>query len=66
MEVLLEMFQEKQGCKEDWKAFIREVLLKEEDVAKLKTLKDYALLKGKLYCRMLEGNLSRCVGHEDA
>jgi len=40
---------EREECKEDWRAPIREALLKEEDVAKLKTVKDYVLIKGELY-----------------
>ena len=34
---------------EDWRAPIKEALLKEEDVAELKTAKDYVLMKGELY-----------------
>ena len=40
--------------------------MKEEDAAKLKALKDYALVKGELYCRMPGGVLSRCVGRVEA
>ena len=54
-----------QECKEDWRAPIREALLKEEDVAELKTWKDYVLMKGELYCRMPGGILLRCVGHKE-
>ena len=43
-----------------------EVLLKEEDMAELKTLKDYVLMKGELYRIMPGGIISRCVGHEKA
>jgi len=56
----------KQGCKKDYKALIREALLKEEDMAELKTLKDYALMKGELYYKMPRGNLSRSVEYEQA
>ena len=35
-------------------------------MAKLKKLKDYVLMKGELYRRMLGGILSRCVEHEKA
>ena len=35
-------------------------------MVKLKVLKDYALVRGELYCRMLGGVLSRCVGQEEA
>ena len=41
---------------------MREALLKEEDVAELKTLKDYVLMKGELYCRMPGGILSKMCG----
>ena len=40
--------------------------MKEEDVAELKTVKDYVLMKGELYCKMLEGILSRCLRHDEA
>ena len=40
--------------------------MKEEDIAELKVLKDYALVRGELYRRMPNGVLSRCVGHEEA
>jgi len=42
MEILKEKFPEREECKEDWRAPIREALLKEEEVAKLKTVKDYS------------------------
>ena len=45
---------------------IKEALTREEDMVKLKVLKDYALVRGELYCRMLGGVLSRCVGQEKA
>ena len=32
--------------------------MKEEDAAELKALKDYALVRGELYCRMPGGVLS--------
>ena len=40
--------------------------MKEGDMADLKTLKDYTLMKGELYRRMSGGFLSRCVGQEEA
>ena len=43
-----------------------EALLKEEDVAGLKILKYYVLMKGELYRRIPGGILSRCVRHEEA
>ena len=40
--------------------------MKEEDMVDLKALKDYTLVKGELYRRMLGEILSRCVGQEEA
>ena len=40
--------------------------MKEGDMADLKTLKDYTLMKGELYRKMPGGILSRCVGKEEA
>ena len=40
--------------------------MKGEDAAELKILKDYALVREELYCRMPGGVLSRCVGQEEA
>ena len=39
--------------------------MKEEDTARLKVLKDNALVKGELYRGMPGGVLSRCVGQEE-
>ena len=61
IEVLKERFQEEQ-CEGDWRISIKKALMKEEDAAELKALKDYALVKGELYRRMPGGVLSRCVG----
>ena len=65
IEVLKERFQEEQ-CERDWQISIKEALMKEEDAAKLKALKDYALVRGELYRKMLGGVLSRCVGRVEA
>ena len=40
--------------------------MKEEDTAKLKVLKDYALVRGELYRRMPGGVLSRYVEQKEA
>ncbi|XP_050264242.1 uncharacterized protein LOC126708494 [Quercus robur] len=61
IEVLKERFREEQ-CEGDWWIPIRETLMKEEDAAELKVLKDYALVRGELFRRMPNGVLSRCVG----
>ena len=63
--MLKERFREEQ-CEGDWQIPIKEVLMRGEDAVKLKILKDYALVRGELYCRMLGGVLSRCVGQEEA
>ena len=65
IEILHERFQEKQVCEGDWRVPIKEALLKKGDVTELKTLKDYVLMKGELYCKMLGGILSRCVEHKE-
>ena len=40
--------------------------MKGEGAAELNVLKDYVLVRGELYRRMLGGVLSRCVGQEKA
>ena len=65
IEMLKERFQQEQ-CEGDWQIPTKEALMKEEDTVKLKVLKDYALVRGELYCRMPGGVLSRCVGQEEA
>ena len=65
IEVLKERFLEER-CERDWRIPIREALMKGEGAAELKVLKDYALMRGKLYRRMLGGFLSRCVGQDEA
>ena len=65
IEILKERSQEER-CEEDWRMPIKEALMKEGDMAKLKALKDYALVKGELYCGMPRGILLRCVGQEEA
>ena len=65
IEMLKERFQEEQ-CEGDWRIPIKEALMKEEDTAELKVLKDYALVRGELYRRIPGGILSRCVGQGEA
>ena len=60
-----EKFQEEQ-YEGDWRIPIKETLVKGNDAAELKMLKDYALVKEELYRRMPGGILSRCVGLEEA
>ena len=40
--------------------------MKEEDATELKVLKEYALVRGELYCWLPSGVLSRCVRQEEA
>ena len=65
VEVLKEKFWEEQG-EGDWRIPIKETLVKGDDAAELKMLKDYALVKEELYHRMPGGVLSRCMGQEEA
>ena len=65
IEVLKERFLEER-CEGDWRIPIREALMKGEGAVELKVLKDYALMRGELYCRMPNGVLSRCVGQDKA
>ena len=65
IEVLKEKFWEEQG-EGDWRISIKGILVKGDDAAELKTLKDYALVKEELYRKMPGGVLSRCVGQEEA
>ena len=65
IEVLKERFREER-FEGDWQIPIREALMKEEGIAELKVLKDYALVRGELYCRMPGEVLSRCVGQKEA
>ena len=65
IEMLKERFQEEQ-CEGYWRISIKEDLMKEEDAAELKALKDYALVRGELYHRMPSGVLSRCVRRVEA
>ena len=65
IEVLKERFLEER-CEGDWRIPIREALMKGEGAAELKVLKDYALMRGELYCRMPSGVFSKCVGQDKA
>ena len=65
IEVLKESFLE-EWCEGDWRIPIREALMKGEGAIELTVLKDYALVRGELYRRMLGGVFSRCVGQEEA
>ena len=63
--MLKEKFREEQG-EGDWRIPIKEILVKGDDAAELKILKDYALVKEELYHRMPGEILSRCMGQGEA
>ena len=65
IEMLKERFQEKQ-CEGDWRIPIKEALTDEEDIAKLKMMEDYTLVRRELYLRMPGEVLSKCVRQEEA
>ncbi|XP_023914765.1 uncharacterized protein LOC112026316 [Quercus suber] len=65
IDTLREKFQEER-CDEDWWIPIKKALMNEDDAARLKVLKDYALVKGELYRRMPGRVLARCVRPEEA
>lgn len=66
IEILKKRFLEKEGCVIDWRAPIREALLREESGAEWKILREYVFMKGETYHRMTGGILSRFVGCEEA
>ena len=49
IEALKERFPKRETCEKDWRAPIREALLRDEDATKLKVVKDYVMMKGELY-----------------
>ncbi len=60
-DLLKEEFEEQLFDTEDWRTSIKTKLMSLESVANLKTLKDYVLIAGDLYCRLPGGVLARCV-----
>ena len=55
IKVLKERFLEER-CEGDWRIPIREALMKGESATELKLLKDYAMMRGELYRRILVGS----------
>ena len=51
---------------EDWWLLLKESLMNTERGADLRDLKDYTLVVGELYQRLLEGVLARCISLEEA
>ena len=60
-DLLKEKFEKQYLNAEDWRTRIKAKLMSLEGVAELKTLKDYVLIVGDLYRRLLGGVLARCV-----
>ena len=65
-DLLKEKFKEQNLDAEDWRIPIRAKLMSPEGTADLKTLKDYVLIAGYLYRRLLGGILTRCVNLQEA
>ena len=65
-DLLREKFKEQNLDAEDWWTPIKAKLVSPEGVAKLKVLKDYVLIAGDLYRRLLGGVLARCVNLQEA
>lgn len=40
--------------------------MKEESIERLKSTKDYTLMKGELYRKILGGIVVRCIEHKEA
>jgi ribonuclease HI len=64
-ELLREEYEEGGPDKEDWRAPLKSKLMSPKDVADLKALKDFVLISGDLYRRLLGGILARCVSHQE-
>ncbi|CAL2248223.1 unnamed protein product [Prunus armeniaca] len=63
MPVIEEMAQEQPLEEGDWRKLVKEKISKGNDI---KELKDYAIIFGELYRRLLGGILTRCIGSVDA
>jgi hypothetical protein len=66
IDLLKEEFEEHLLNTKDWRTPIKTKLMSPEGVANLKKLKDYVLIAGDLYCRLLGGVLARCVSLQEA
>ena len=66
IDLLKEEFEEQYLDAKDWRIPIKAKLMSPEGVADLKTLKDYVLITGDLYRRLLGGVLARCVSLREA
>ena len=65
-DLLKEEFEEQLLDTKDWRTPIKVKLMSLEGVMDLKTLKDYVLIAGDLYHRLLGGVLARCVNLREA
>uniref|UniRef100_A0A2N9FH10 Integrase catalytic domain-containing protein n=1 Tax=Fagus sylvatica TaxID=28930 RepID=A0A2N9FH10_FAGSY len=64
-DLLKEEFEEQLLDTEDWRTPIKAKLMSPEGVMDLKTLKDYVLIAGDLYRRLLGSVLARCVSLQE-
>uniref|UniRef100_A0A2N9IYR9 Uncharacterized protein n=1 Tax=Fagus sylvatica TaxID=28930 RepID=A0A2N9IYR9_FAGSY len=65
-ELLKKEFEELSPNQEDWRAPIKANLMSHTVVANLKEIKDYTLISGDLYQRLLGGVLAWCIGMKEA
>uniref|UniRef100_A0A2N9FIH6 Integrase catalytic domain-containing protein n=1 Tax=Fagus sylvatica TaxID=28930 RepID=A0A2N9FIH6_FAGSY len=65
-ETLRNEFEELSQDQEDWRALIKAKLMSPADTADLREIKDYTLISGDLYRRLLGGVLARCISLEEA
>jgi ribonuclease HI len=64
-DLLKEEYEEQDCSQEDWRTPLKSKLMSPEGVADLKVLKDFVLISGDLYRRLLGRVLARCVSlHE--
>ena len=65
-ELLKSEFEELPLGQEDWRTPIKAKLISLTVVADLREIKDYNLISGDLYRRLLEGVLARCISVQEA
>ncbi len=65
-ESLKKEFEELSSDQEDWRTPIKAKLMSPVVAADLREIKDYTLISGDLYRRLLGGVLARCISIEEA
>ena len=66
IELLKKEFEELFPDQENWRVLIKAKLMSPAVVADLREIKDYTLISGDLYRRLLGGVLARCISTEEA